>query len=224
MHRLKTKIKIWPGRPPHSPRGNTAEKVIFPRKKKITHSSRFVMTRDGGSRNGRSASAGSSSAARGSTISFGSLLPALAGQQRARPAAAGDGDRATRTINKRCASCCQLRLRTLHKSCNRTINSCLQLHVLPTTASKQRPTEYLCAVQRNFIASCQHNATNSWNIVDEVGDGACLLRTIARRALGDPSLHAQVRQQIVSHSLYTPTKPFFSTTCKIRSALNTFGF
>ena len=37
--------------------------------------------------------------------------------------------------------------------------------------------------------SCKH----------EVGDGACLLRTLARRALVDPKLHGQVRHAIVNH-------------------------
>ena len=41
--------------------------------------------------------------------------------------------------------------------------------------------------------------TNAWSIIDEIGDGACLLRTIARHVFGDPESHLQVRQQIVSH-------------------------
>lgn len=45
----------------------------------------------------------------------------------------------------------------------------------------------------------------SWNIIDEIGDGACLLRTIARKALGDPQRHTQVRQQIVSHIASNPS-------------------
>ena len=45
----------------------------------------------------------------------------------------------------------------------------------------------------------QPQPPSSWNIVDEVGDGACLLRTIARKVFGDPEYHHQVRQQIVSH-------------------------
>ncbi|CAN0440046.1 unnamed protein product, partial [Ectocarpus fasciculatus] len=36
-------------------------------------------------------------------------------------------------------------------------------------------------------------------ILDEVGDGACLLRAISRKAFGDPANHAQVRQAIVQH-------------------------
>ncbi|CAM9908664.1 unnamed protein product, partial [Scytosiphon promiscuus] len=36
-------------------------------------------------------------------------------------------------------------------------------------------------------------------IVDEVGDGACLLRTIARKVFRTPASHPIVRQQIVSH-------------------------
>lgn len=44
----------------------------------------------------------------------------------------------------------------------------------------------------------------SWDIVDEVGDGACLLRTIARKVFGDPECHPQVRQQIVSHIASNP--------------------
>ncbi|CAN0495618.1 unnamed protein product, partial [Scytosiphon promiscuus] len=40
----------------------------------------------------------------------------------------------------------------------------------------------------------------AWTITDEVGDGACLLRAIARRALNNPNIHhIIVRQQIVSH-------------------------
>ncbi|CAN0164444.1 unnamed protein product, partial [Scytosiphon promiscuus] len=41
--------------------------------------------------------------------------------------------------------------------------------------------------------------SQAWTIIDEVGDGACLLRAIARRALNNPNLHHIVRQQIVSH-------------------------
>ena len=47
--------------------------------------------------------------------------------------------------------------------------------------------------------SRRHPPDNGWNIVDEVGDGACLLRTIARRVFGKPELHPQVRSEIVSH-------------------------
>lgn len=39
----------------------------------------------------------------------------------------------------------------------------------------------------------------SWVIIDEIGDGACLLRAISRAVFHDPELHYQVRQQIVSH-------------------------
>ncbi|CAM9437912.1 unnamed protein product, partial [Laminaria digitata] len=39
----------------------------------------------------------------------------------------------------------------------------------------------------------------SWIIIDEIGDVACLLRTISRSVFHDPELHFQVRQQIVSH-------------------------
>ena len=45
----------------------------------------------------------------------------------------------------------------------------------------------------------RHPPDNGWDIVDEVGDGACLLRTIARRVFGNPELHPQVRSEIVSH-------------------------
>ena len=36
-------------------------------------------------------------------------------------------------------------------------------------------------------------AMNAWNILDEVGGGACPLSSIARRVLGNPELHPQVR-------------------------------
>ncbi|CAN0436522.1 unnamed protein product, partial [Laminaria digitata] len=38
-----------------------------------------------------------------------------------------------------------------------------------------------------------------WLIIDEVGDGACLLRAVSRRVFNDPDQHFLVRQQIVSH-------------------------
>ena len=51
--------------------------------------------------------------------------------------------------------------------------------------------------------SPRHPPDNGWNIVDEVGDGACLLRTIARRVFGNPELHPQVRTEIVSNIAQT---------------------
>ena len=39
----------------------------------------------------------------------------------------------------------------------------------------------------------------AWSIVDELGDGAGLLRTTSRRVFHNPEHHPQVRQQIVSH-------------------------
>ncbi|CAN0371201.1 unnamed protein product, partial [Laminaria digitata] len=40
----------------------------------------------------------------------------------------------------------------------------------------------------------------SWIIIDEIADGACLLRTISRSVFHDTEqIHFQVRQQIVSH-------------------------
>ena len=50
--------------------------------------------------------------------------------------------------------------------------------------------------------------TNAWSIIDEIRDGACLLRTIARHVFGDPESHLQVRQQIVSH-IHTHAHDFF---------------
>ena len=47
--------------------------------------------------------------------------------------------------------------------------------------------------------SRRHPPDNGWNIVDEVGDGACLLITIARRVFGHPELYPQIRSKIVSH-------------------------
>ena len=48
--------------------------------------------------------------------------------------------------------------------------------------------------------SRRHPPDNGGNIVDEVGDGAFILRTIARRVFGNPELHPQVRSEIVSYS------------------------
>ncbi|CAN0069330.1 unnamed protein product, partial [Hapterophycus canaliculatus] len=45
-------------------------------------------------------------------------------------------------------------------------------------------------------------------IIDEVGDGACRLRAIARRALNNPNLHQIVRQQIVAHINNNPDQFF----------------
>lgn len=36
-------------------------------------------------------------------------------------------------------------------------------------------------------------------VVDEIGDGACLIRCIARRVFNDPGLHFQARQQLLQH-------------------------
>ena len=47
--------------------------------------------------------------------------------------------------------------------------------------------------------SRRHPPDNGWDIVDEVGDRACLSRTIARRVFGNPELHPQVRSEIVSN-------------------------
>ncbi|CAM9869448.1 unnamed protein product, partial [Laminaria digitata] len=49
----------------------------------------------------------------------------------------------------------------------------------------------------------------SWITIDEIDDGACLLRTISRSVFHDPEqIHFQVRQQIVSH-IYQNTEYFF---------------
>ncbi|CAN0455981.1 unnamed protein product, partial [Laminaria digitata] len=48
-----------------------------------------------------------------------------------------------------------------------------------------------------------------WIIIDEIADGACLLRTISRSVFHDPEkIHFQVRQQIVSH-IYQNNEYFF---------------
>ena len=40
----------------------------------------------------------------------------------------------------------------------------------------------------------------NWTIVNEVGDGACLLRCIARKFFGDPERHLTVRENILQYS------------------------
>ena len=40
---------------------------------------------------------------------------------------------------------------------------------------------------------------NNWFVVNEVGDGACLLRCMARKVHGDPDKHFVTRQQILQH-------------------------
>ena len=42
-----------------------------------------------------------------------------------------------------------------------------------------------------------------WKITDEVGDGACLLRTIARRVYGTAEQHADVREGLIGLILDT---------------------
>ena len=57
--------------------------------------------------------------------------------------------------------------------------------------------------------SRRHPPDNGWNIVDEVGDGACLLRTIARRVFGNPELHPKVEAK----SFCTLHKTLNNTSC-----------
>ena len=40
---------------------------------------------------------------------------------------------------------------------------------------------------------------NSWNIVNEMGDGACGFRAISRRTHHGPNKHVQLRQEILQH-------------------------
>lgn len=39
----------------------------------------------------------------------------------------------------------------------------------------------------------------SWEVINEIGDGACLLRCIARRVLNNANMHTIVRSQILQH-------------------------
>ena len=39
----------------------------------------------------------------------------------------------------------------------------------------------------------------NWTIVNEVGDGACLLRCIARKVFGDPERHVNIRENILQY-------------------------
>ena len=61
--------------------------------------------------------------------------------------------------------------------------------------------------------SSSDDNSNKWTIVNEIGDGACLFRCIARKVHGDPDLHFITRQQIQQHirdHLYDPI-PLFDT-------------
>ena len=62
-----------------------------------------------------------------------------------------------------------------------------------------RPPLLPYAVTSAQLPPSRHPPDNGWNIVDEVGDVACLLRTIARQVFGNPELHPQVRSEIVLH-------------------------
>ena len=42
-------------------------------------------------------------------------------------------------------------------------------------------------------------SNNNWTIVNEVGDGACLLRCIARKVFDDPERHLTVRENILQY-------------------------
>ena len=69
----------------------------------------------------------------------------------------------------------------------------------PLRGSTQPPANNSLPPNNSEPASNNNQLPASWNIIDEIGDGACLLRTIARRAFGDPQQHPLVRQQIISH-------------------------
>ena len=43
------------------------------------------------------------------------------------------------------------------------------------------------------------NCFRSWSIVNEIGNGACLLRCIARHVFNNPLFHFSVRHQRLSH-------------------------
>ena len=56
-----------------------------------------------------------------------------------------------------------------------------------------------------------HDNSNEWTIVNEIGDGACLFRCIARKVHGDPDSHFITRQKIQQHirdHLYDPIPLF----------------
>ena len=47
--------------------------------------------------------------------------------------------------------------------------------------------------------SSSDDNSNKWTIVNEIGDGACSFRCIARKVHGDPDSHFITRQQILQH-------------------------
>ena len=44
----------------------------------------------------------------------------------------------------------------------------------------------------------------NWTIQPEIGDGACFLRTVARKIYNNPNLHSVVRQLIIAHFVQDP--------------------
>lgn len=47
--------------------------------------------------------------------------------------------------------------------------------------------------------SSNSNNQGQWNIIPEIGDGACLLRCISRRVHNTPDLHNAIRTDILAH-------------------------
>ena len=71
----------------------------------------------------------------------------------------------------------------------------------PPTWPSANPSSTSHQSQHATSSTSSQGVHAAWSIVDEIGDGACLLRTISRRVFHNPEHHPQVRQQIVSHIL-----------------------
>ena len=71
----------------------------------------------------------------------------------------------------------------------------------PPTWPSANPSSTSHQSQHATSSTSSQGVHAAWSIVDEIGDGACLLRTISRRVFHDLEHHPQVRQQVVSHIL-----------------------
>ena len=82
----------------------------------------------------------------------------------------------------------------------------------PPTWPSASPSSTSHQSQHATSSTSSQGVHAAWSIVDEIGDGACLLRTISRRVFHNPEHHPQVRQPIVSHTFLEMPNTFLCTS------------
>ena len=68
-----------------------------------------------------------------------------------------------------------------------------------STNSPSGPPHSSSTITSSRRSASSNSQVSSWRIVNEIGDGACLLRCIARRVFNNPEQHFLVRTQLLQH-------------------------